>query len=139
MRIRELGEDVDSEVVIKLNVLIIEVDVHISLDRVQLLAKDGEQGLVSHLATVLAEDEGALLKREGQLLDEVGGGCFEAESALFPVSTIAAGQIRAHTDIVFHIAESLALRIDHDRVPLVNGLIDDDHIFVGHVLIWQST
>ena len=85
-----------------------------------------------YLTRVLTEDERPLLKSNCELLDDIWGRSFDAKPGLV---LAAAAQVPTDPHVVPHVAERLAFWVYHDRVLLLDCLVDDDHVLVRHILI----
>lgn len=137
MRVRQLREDVDLEVIVQLYILVIETDVSLTLDGLHILAQDWKKGRVCNFTRILAKHERAHLQGLGELLDHVWRGAFDSESSLI-ISSSATAHLITLTNVVSHVAERLAFGVNHNRVLFWDRLIDNDHVFVCHILIGQA-
>ena len=52
-----MGENIDPEVIVKLNIQVVEVYIELALNCGYFFTQDGEQGRVGHLSRVLTKDD----------------------------------------------------------------------------------
>lgn len=76
VRVRKVGEDVDAEVGIVVDVHVIEADVLFTLNRGQLFAENRQELGVRDFTCILAENDRPLLEGDLELLGEGMGGRF---------------------------------------------------------------
>lgn len=138
VRIRKMWKDVDSEVWVEWYVFIVKLNVLVFLlpDRGDLFTKDLQNVRISYFSRVLTKHYLSHFKSSFQRPHSIFRRCFHKHSLVNCIGHDVQFLNIGH--VIFHVAESLALRINNDRVLVIDTFLVDYHVFIGCYLIGKA-